>query len=166
MDDTRRVLADVLGCHPQEVVASVEALAAALPPDPTQVMADLVERGELVPSVVYLVALDADRIKIGCSTNMRLRMKGLRREYRGSPELLGVQLGGAPRERELHARFDHLRLRRASHGRKSEVFRADDEMHAYAASMSKPSHLLAEHPWLGNRILWRCDQYLRASADA
>lgn len=63
---------------------------------------------ELRPeAVVYYVRLIGDRIKIGTTTNLKMRLA----TYRARPEdLIAVERGGRDIERWRHIQFDHLRI--------------------------------------------------------
>lgn len=49
-------------------------------------------------------------IKIGTSVNPRARMSGLRGIYGLDAQLLATMPGGPAEEKEMHRRFDHLRM--------------------------------------------------------
>lgn len=63
---------------------------------------------ELRPeAVVYYVMLTGDRVKIGTTTNLKMRLAS----YRARPEdLLAVEAGGRDVERWRHAQFEHLQI--------------------------------------------------------
>jgi len=64
--------------------------------------------GRTDTSCVYYVRLDADRIKIGYTSNLRSRMSGLRVDL---DALLAFEPGGRERERQRHQDFAVERIR-------------------------------------------------------
>jgi Meiotically up-regulated gene 113/Ribbon-helix-helix protein, copG family len=60
--------------------------------------------------VIYFMRLANRAIKIGHSANVDNRLKTLRDHFEGPVELLKVLEGGRQEEKEMHARFAHLRF--------------------------------------------------------
>jgi hypothetical protein len=62
--------------------------------------------------VVYFIRLQSGSIKIGSTDNLGQRMANLKWTY-GSIELLATIPGDASTEKEIHSKFDHIRLGRS-----------------------------------------------------
>lgn len=62
--------------------------------------------------MIYFAQLTTGAIKIGTTEDLDGRLAGLGSYYGEPPALLGTMPGGREREREIHARFAHLRLGR------------------------------------------------------
>lgn len=73
--------------------------------------------------MIYFAQLPTGAIKIGCSTNVRDRIRALERHYQCSVFLLHTMEGDRETEREIHERFAHLRFDSAGKGTKIEQFR-------------------------------------------
>jgi hypothetical protein len=80
---------------------------------------------------VYFIR-SGDKVKIGVSTNVPMRLKALQTMSAGDIELLVVAEGSHPEESQLHARFAHLR----THG---EWFRAEPELLEFIAALTAPN---------------------------
>lgn len=60
--------------------------------------------------MIYFVQLPSGAIKIGFSNNPKARFQQLKGHYRSPVALLTILDGDMAKERELHARFRHLRF--------------------------------------------------------
>lgn len=67
-------------------------------------------------------------MKIGCSRDVEQRRRQLEKHYGKSLALLRVMEGDRATEREIHERFDHLRLRKAGRKGEREQFRPAPEL--------------------------------------
>lgn len=96
-------------------------------------------------AVVYYVRLGPDRIKIGTTTSLRVRMSDLR--VRSMEDVLAAEPGGRMVERERHKQFKHLRMRGRYGALLEEFSEADDLMAHIAATRERfgdPHELAAE----------------------
>lgn len=75
----------------------------------------------LTTSVYFLLSEEAKAIKIGHSVSPEFRLDEYQKYSPFKLRLLGAIKGGLPKERELHRRFAHLRMR-------GEWFRAEPEL--------------------------------------
>jgi hypothetical protein len=83
--------------------------------------------------VVYFVQLFEDGpIKIGFTSRMTIRMTQHQLRFGQTVRLLGVMKGYRSVEREMHARFRHLRVSR------EELFRADPELLRFIEEAASP----------------------------
>lgn len=81
--------------------------------------------------MIYFVQTDDNRyIKIGYATNVKNRVDNLRTSSPHPLKLLGSMPGDAPLEKQIHARFGHLRANR-------EWFVNDQEIVRLAVSASR-----------------------------
>lgn len=80
--------------------------------------------------MIYFAQLPTGAIKIGCSANVEQRIASLERFYHQPLALLHTMEGNRQTEREIHARFAHLRFtrHRGPRGRKPEQFRPGPDL--------------------------------------
>ncbi len=82
-------------------------------------------KAQLRVRAIYFVTCEGDfPIKIGMSSNVVERMRDIRTALPFEPILLASFQGTSRDERDIHKRFDHLKLR-------GEWFRRDDDLLAY-----------------------------------
>jgi len=62
--------------------------------------------------MIYYLRLANGMIKIGCTNDLKARLKALRNYYEGDVTLLKAVPGDKLDEEQIHARFSHLRIRR------------------------------------------------------
>lgn len=79
--------------------------------------------------IYFIQAGDGGPIKIGRATNVLDRMSSMQSDNHERLKLIGVTEGRRSRERELHARFRHLRM----HG---EWFRPEDDLVKYVQEVT------------------------------
>lgn len=82
-------------------------------------------------AVVYYVRLAPDRIKVGTTTSLRVRMSDLR--VRTMDDVLAAEPGGRMVEKERHKQFGHLRIR-GRYNAFLEEFREADDLMAHIAT--------------------------------
>ena len=75
--------------------------------------------------IYFVQPTDGGPVKIGCSSNVPIRVKQLEAHYGRPLALLATIDGGRSKESELHRRFAHLRLGR------TEQFRPAAELMAF-----------------------------------
>lgn len=71
------------------------------------------------------------RIKIGTTVRLSERLAALKAEFREELEVLGVAAGSFSREKRVHRKFAHLRLR-------GEWFEPGDDLLAFIAHKARP----------------------------
>jgi hypothetical protein len=82
--------------------------------------------------IYFLKTSDSGPIKIGQTAQMGIRLNQHRIKSGGSVRVIGVMKGGRRTEREIHARFDHLRIS------KEELFRQDKELLDFISEATVP----------------------------
>lgn len=111
-NDTERVAAiqGKLGRSPGRT--GLRAMFGAPSDPPKDVLAAEVERPKYraKKSLVYFIQ-NGDAVKIGISSNPKMRMADMAVGNHADLKLLGVMTGGGPRERHLHKKFDKHHIR-------------------------------------------------------
>lgn len=83
--------------------------------------------------MIYFAQLPTGAIKIGCTTNLHERIKHLRHLFGRRLIILGVMAGGFDQEREMHERFDSLKLDSVE---SKELFSPGSELLAFIQSLT------------------------------
>lgn len=103
---------------------------------PTQRAETVDERCARTGSVVYYVQHCDGLVKIGWSVQFAVRIKALRRQFDGAVEVLAVEPGDGPRERQRHRQFAHLRVVDLPGWWGTEWFRPGADLMGHVASLA------------------------------
>lgn len=114
---------------------------------------EIVKPNSVVPSVVYyLINLNAQEIKIGYTTQIRKRMKALRKEHNAELYLLATEPGNVKTENTRHKEFSYLNVTPTYRGKCNEWFYVDELLCAYIEDIRGVYGVLDTNKYRSGRV--------------